>query len=544
MVRDLQRQSSWPEARAALERAKGRLGDRGSAELRRLLDQGARDLELAARLDAIRLDRARSVAGSHAATLRRASTRRRFARPGSGRSTTTRRWSRPGSGRRTSGTPWWPPSTTGPPSPPTGTSPGLAAGGGARAAGPGPDGLARPRPRPGTSEGPGGPRRGDHGPPRSPTSPCRCSWHSTRRLDADSPERLPFLKRVQQAHPGDFWANLTLGRRAAAEKATRRGGPLLPGGGGHPAGGGPRLQQARRGAVRLPAGTEEAVEPVPAGRGPRPDGPVSSQYLARHRLSRSGRHDEAIEQLRAAIRDNPNEAGLHSVLGNALEVQGRYAEALAQLPTGRRARPERHGRPESGCGPSWCGWDGGTRRGSPGRRPSRPTRPSTTPGTGTPSSACSSARRTNTAAPGRPCSRGSARPPTRTSRRGPPGPVCSGPRRGTSCARPSPSPSGPRPSNRSKHLAAYPHFLFVRGLAEYRQGQLDRAIATMRGSAARVLGPAPRLVLAMALHRSGQVGGSPEDARGGRPGPRLAARIRCATRTAGSTTCSAARPRA
>ena len=44
-------QSSWPEARAALERAKGRLGDRGSADLRRRLDQGARDLELAARLD-------------------------------------------------------------------------------------------------------------------------------------------------------------------------------------------------------------------------------------------------------------------------------------------------------------------------------------------------------------------------------------------------------------------------------------------------------------------------------------------------------------
>src|SRR5207253_11011881 len=32
-----------------------------------------------------------------------------------------------------------------------------------------------------------------------------------------------------------------------------------------------------------------------------------------------------------------------------------------------------------------------------------------------------------------------------------------------------------------------------------------RAIATMRGDAARVLGPAPRLVLALALHRSGQV---------------------------------------
>ena len=70
---------------------------------------------------------------------------------------------------------------------------------------------------------------------------------------------------------------------------------------------------------------------------------------------------------------------------------------------------------------------------------------------------------------------------------------------------PGPRRRGPGPSNRSKHQAVYPHFLFLRGLAEYRQGQLDRAIALMRGDAARALGPAPRLVLAMALHRSGRV---------------------------------------
>ena len=51
----LQKQSDWPAATAARERAKGRLGDRGTAELRRLLDQGTRDFQLAARLDAIRI---------------------------------------------------------------------------------------------------------------------------------------------------------------------------------------------------------------------------------------------------------------------------------------------------------------------------------------------------------------------------------------------------------------------------------------------------------------------------------------------------------
>jgi formylglycine-generating enzyme required for sulfatase activity len=49
-----------------------------------------------------------------------------------------------------------------------------------------------------------------------------------------------------------------------------------------------------------------------------------------------------------------------------------------------------------------------------------------------------------------------------------------------------------------------PYFEFVHGLAEYRQGQFERAITTMQGDASGVLGPAPRLVLALSLHRSGQ----------------------------------------
>jgi serine/threonine-protein kinase len=47
-------------------------------------------------------------------------------------------------------------------------------------------------------------------------------------------------------------------------------------------------------------------------------------------------------------------------------------------------------------------------------------------------------------------------------------------------------------------------FEFVHGLAEYRQGQFDRAIATMLGDASGALGPAPRLVLALSQHLSGQ----------------------------------------
>jgi serine/threonine-protein kinase len=49
------KKSSWLEAKAAKERAKGRLGNLNSVELRRRLDQGARDLELVAELEEIRL---------------------------------------------------------------------------------------------------------------------------------------------------------------------------------------------------------------------------------------------------------------------------------------------------------------------------------------------------------------------------------------------------------------------------------------------------------------------------------------------------------
>jgi serine/threonine-protein kinase len=59
--------------------------------------------------------------------------------------------------------------------------------------------------------------------------------------------------------------------------------------------------------------------------------------------------------------------------------------------------------------------------------------------------------------------------------------------------------------DRTKYAAWYPYFRFAQGLAEYRQGRFDLAISTMRGDASKVLGPAPCLVLAMALDQQDQV---------------------------------------
>jgi serine/threonine protein kinase/tetratricopeptide (TPR) repeat protein len=50
----------------------------------------------------------------------------------------------------------------------------------------------------------------------------------------------------------------------------------------------------------------------------------------------------------------------------------------------------------------------------------------------------------------------------------------------------------------------YRYYLFAKGLAEYRQDRLDSAISLMEGEASHVMGPAPRLIVAMAQHRQGQ----------------------------------------
>jgi tetratricopeptide (TPR) repeat protein len=51
----------------------------------------------------------------------------------------------------------------------------------------------------------------------------------------------------------------------------------------------------------------------------------------------------------------------------------------------------------------------------------------------------------------------------------------------------------------------YPHALFARGLAAYRLGRLDDAITIMKGKAASVAGPCPKLVVAMALYKKGEI---------------------------------------
>jgi serine/threonine-protein kinase len=50
----------------------------------------------------------------------------------------------------------------------------------------------------------------------------------------------------------------------------------------------------------------------------------------------------------------------------------------------------------------------------------------------------------------------------------------------------------------------YPHTRFALGLAQYRLGRWDSAIAIMTFEASEVMGPCPRLIVAMAQHQRGQ----------------------------------------
>ena len=59
----------------------------------------------------------------------------------------------------------------------------------------------------------------------------------------------------------------------------------------------------------------------------------------------------------------------------------------------------------------------------------------------------------------------------------------------------------------SKYDWIRPYFHFAKGLAHYRRGRFDDAIATMTGDASKAaeyMGPSPRLVTAMALYQKGQ----------------------------------------
>ena len=148
------------------------------------------------------------------------------------------------------------------------------------------------------------------------------------QMDASSKARFPYLQRIQQAHPGDFWVNLALANVVGREddlEAMRYYQAVVS----------IRPQMALGhdclGKALLRVGRiEEAVVSLRRAADLDPNSIRCVRLLVQH-LSKLGRNDEAIDRLGTAIRLNPDAPILRADLGRILEADGRHAEAIAQL---------------------------------------------------------------------------------------------------------------------------------------------------------------------------------------------------------------------
>jgi serine/threonine-protein kinase len=487
----------WPQARAALERAKGRLGDHRSPELRRLLDQGSDDLELATRLERMHLDYARAylpapnrVDEQYAEAFRGAglgqvsddpevvADRVRASHIRNALVSALDHWSaNVGPSERRA----WVLTV-------------------ARKADPDPSGW-RDRARDPAVRADQAALLGviRAAPVADKRVPLLLALAGSLRRD--NPERLPFLKRIQQKHAGDFWANITLGDAITLENPVEASRYFQAAVSIRPdlTLGYEKLGLSLFAADLLEdavAAFQKVVELDPTA--------ISAQPFLVFSLLRLGRLDEAVDHLRAAIGANPTESSLHRLLARTLEYKGRDADALAcyrkavaldpkdkgaqnllrgllvRLEQGDEAR--RTWRAALEAGPprvdEWCGYtefclflgqEDEYRR---------------TRGTLLARFGASTdqhvAGRTARACLLLPATEDELRQAVALAARA----VAGDP---------------------TKYRWQYHHFLFAQGLAKYRQGRFAQAITAMRGEVADVLGPASRLVLAMALHQSGRV---------------------------------------
>jgi serine/threonine-protein kinase len=321
-------------------------------------------------------------------------------------------------------------------------------------------------------------------------------------LYATGQDSLPFLTRIQEVHPGDFWVNARLG--------------ALAGHRGNYAEGIRYFQSALAvrpdssmcenylGVFLLDSGhREEAVHHLRRAVALKPTDASCAFNLAAA-LRELGRYDEAIDLIRSALRRCGDAPLLHAALGDQMESKGRPVEAVAEYREAVRREPTlylahhrlrtllmRQGRLEE----ARAAWQAALATNPPDHddwygyaefclylgqedeyRRARRALLARFGGSTEPMIA----ERTARACLLLPDSGDELRDV-----------VALGERAWT--------------ADRKAYGPTFPFFLFLQGLAEYRQGRFDRAMELMQGDASRVLGPAPRLVLAMAQHRRGKM---------------------------------------
>jgi serine/threonine-protein kinase len=321
------------------------------------------------------------------------------------------------------------------------------------------------------------------------------------RLHAVGGEAAPFLKRVQKEYPADFWANLILGnalirsqapqeasayyRAALASRPTAAVGYCA-------VGDALRLQNSLAEAT---AYYEKALQ-------------LDSNYARAHSnlgltLQAEDRLDEAIAYYQHAVQLDPSYAWAHHNLGNALRIKGRLDEAYNHCQQANNLEPN-NGEIKKGLN-SVLFRQGRWQEVQKDWRKTLDANPAGPEPWFGYAELClflgqeeeyRRARRElldhfgATSAPyiAEPVGRACLLLPAMGNEL----------QQGVSLIERAVAARGSTPE------WIYRYFLFAKGLAEYRQGHHASAISLMEGEASVVLGPAPRLIQAMALHAQGQ----------------------------------------
>lgn len=318
--------TAWAEARAAFQRAEGRLAGRGSAGVRAALDLARRDLDLVACLEAIRMGRARSVDGLFDDAGADDAFGREFRRYGFG----------------------------GPEVAPEVVAPRIARSDARKAL---LDALDDwPIPRSGAAHKRwalrvarlvAGQKSGWVGDARD--TELRGSRPALERLIATAPvddqpvplllaiaegfraaggDPIPFLQKIQRARPGDFWANLALGsalgraeRHSEAVRYYQSALALRPDA---------AVSYNNVGSSLTDSGNPgEAIAYFRAALKLDPTAATPTYNLG-YNLRSTGQLDESIALFRSAVARDPGSALLHAGFGDSLAAASRPAEALSE----------------------------------------------------------------------------------------------------------------------------------------------------------------------------------------------------------------------
>jgi serine/threonine-protein kinase len=502
-VAERQEQARWAEARAALERGEARLGGGGPGDLRRRLDQARHDLDLVVQLDDIHLNRVSSVEEegfNNAPADADRDYERAFREAGLGKvhddpaGVAARVRASAVRGALVAALDDWAVSVTDP-----GRRRWLLEV--ARRADPDPEGWRdRARDPRAWEDGAALAALAETAPVAGPSVQLLLAlgerWH------AKGGDATGFLRRVQREHPADFWANFTLANalkyRGPGEAISyfRVALAIRPGA---------AIASYDLGDVlKFQGWLDEALDYYRKALAIDPRDAKALTGLG-NLLKDLGRLDEALAYFRQAVRDDPGNVWAHVNLGKALKQEGRLDEALGPYrqalaldpknvaaPDGLRSVGMRQGRGEEvrlawkkaleADPPGHEAWLGyaelclflgqeeeyrQARRALLGRFGA-----STDPFV---------AERIGQACLLLPASEDELRQAAALIDRA----VAAG---------------------RSKPDWAYPYFLLAKGLAEYRLGRLDSAIAVLQGDASFVPGPHRGMVLAMALHHQGRTG--------------------------------------